>query len=68
MGTEEYVIEKGVRPAVSSIESLDRFAVAAQRLNKPVKIHVKIDTGMNRVGVSAFNNDVDAFVDHFSSY
>ena len=68
-GTEEYVIENRVRATVSSVDSLDRFADAAQRINVPAKLHVKIDTGMNRIGLSAINNDeIDRFLDHFVSF
>ncbi len=43
-------VENDVTPTVVSFESLER--AAAHRGPKPLKIHVKIDTGMGRLGFS----------------
>jgi len=41
-----------VRPTVSSLAEVGAFSAAAVRLRKTVPVHVKVDTGMGRLGVS----------------
>ena len=38
-------------PIVASLESAKRVASAALRLRRPINVHVKVDTGMGRIGV-----------------
>jgi alanine racemase len=45
-----FFVENDVTPTVVSFESLER--AAAHRSLEPLKIHVKIDTGMGRLGFS----------------
>ncbi len=42
---------RSVIPAVSSDEEIRRFSELAQRIGKPLSVHLKIDTGMGRSGV-----------------
>jgi alanine racemase len=44
-------IRMGVHPVVSSQDELMGFSEAAKRLGKTVAIHLKVDTGMGRLGV-----------------
>ncbi|MBI4376642.1 MAG: alanine racemase [Elusimicrobia bacterium] len=44
-------VEHGLTPTVASLESAQRLAQVARRLERPVDCHVKIETGMGRIGV-----------------
>jgi len=44
-------VRDDVRPTISSLPEARAFAAAAQRLRKLVPVHVKVDTGMGRLGV-----------------
>ncbi len=52
-GEEEDALHYSLTPAISRIEELDTFARAARklRLAHPVAVHLKIDTGMARLGL-----------------
>jgi alanine racemase len=50
-GAEVDALAAALTPTVYSTEGLDRLAAAAKRLETPPGVHVKIDTGMHRVGV-----------------
>ena len=41
----------GLTPAVASVESARRVAEVAARLRRTIDVHVKVDTGMGRIGV-----------------
>ena len=43
--------EFGLTPTVASLESARRLAAVAERLGKRVDCHLKIETGMSRIGV-----------------
>jgi alanine racemase len=47
----ESAVRDQVMPTISSPAEARRFSEAAQRLNRPVDVHVKVDTGMGRLGV-----------------
>lgn len=44
-------VEANLRLTVWSREHLDAAAATASRLGRPARIHLKVDTGMNRIGV-----------------
>ncbi len=46
----EPAIQNDVTCAIADLETAADFARAAQRLGKPAHIHVKVDTGMGRLG------------------
>ncbi len=50
----ETAIEKGVRMTVYSEEQAEYFAKVAKAMDKDAVVHIKIETGMNRLG---FNPD-----------
>lgn len=58
----EDLIRYDIRPAVFREETIDELSACARRLGKSVKVHVKVDTGMTRVGISP-DDDGIAFVD-----
>jgi len=48
----ERAVRDDVRPTLSSLDEAIQFSEAARRLNREVSVHVKIDTGMGRLGAS----------------
>lgn len=57
------LIEHDLIPTVSSTARLDTYAECARRLGKPIEFHLKIDTGMGRLGIPA--GLLDSFLDHW---
>jgi alanine racemase len=47
----EVAVRDEVRPTISSLAEATAFSRAAARLRKTVLVHVKVDTGMGRLGV-----------------
>ena len=47
----EQMARREIRPAVFRPDSIEALASAARRAGKPIKVHVKVDTGMNRIGI-----------------
>lgn len=58
----EDLIRYDIRPAVFRADTIDELSACACRLGKAVKVHVKVDTGMTRVGIRPDDDGV-AFVD-----
>jgi len=50
-GEEEYILTYDLIPIVYDLESLTKLSKEAQKRNKKIKIHLKVDTGMGRFGV-----------------
>jgi alanine racemase len=46
-------LESRLTPTLYTAEGIEHFAQCAHDLGKPVRVHVKVDTGMHRVGASA---------------
>lgn len=44
--------EEELRPAVFRRDTIPLLQKAAERAGKPVRVHVKVDTGMNRIGIT----------------
>jgi alanine racemase len=49
-GSEKEALSGGLIPTLYTDEGLHRLTEAAASLGKPVGVHVKVDTGMHRVG------------------
>lgn len=47
----EKMIEEEIRPAVFRPDTIEELGEAARKLGKTVKVHVKVETGMNRIGI-----------------
>lgn len=47
----EDLIRYNIRPTVFREDTIDELAECARRMCKSVKVHVKVDTGMTRVGI-----------------
>ncbi len=50
-GDEAYLLELGVTPTVSSPGEVDRISRVAAREKKKHPVHLKVDTGMGRLGI-----------------
>ena len=51
------LIEYSLMPTVFSLEFAQELSKTAQKLNKKIKIHIKLDTGMSRIGFVAGVDD-----------
>lgn len=58
---EQYpaIVEEEIRPAVCSYHAAQELSEAAGRLGKTCRIHVKIDTGMSRIGFAVGEKSAD---------
>ena len=54
----ECMIEQGIRMTVYTKEMAKEVSKLAERLHKKVYIHIKIDTGMSRLGFMAQDEDI----------
>lgn len=59
----EEIVSNEITPTVYSYELAKTFSDVAVRLGKPVKIHIKIDTGMSRIGFVAADSGNETVVD-----
>lgn len=48
----ETLAEQDIRPAVFRRDMLELLSQAGVRRDKRIKIHIKVDTGMNRIGIT----------------
>jgi alanine racemase len=58
----EAIVGAGVEPAVCTTETASALATEARRQGREVAVHLKVDTGMGRVGIAP--EEVLAFLDH----
>jgi alanine racemase len=64
-GEEKNLVAHNLTPAIHRCEHLTLFdAAAAKARKKHVPMHLKIDTGMNRLGIAA--GDMDCFAKQFA--
>lgn len=52
----ETLANEEVRPAVFREDSLKELSNAAKKCGKNIKVHIKVDTGMSRIGISPDDN------------
>ena len=57
------LVEYRLTPSISSTARLDTYAACAQRSGKPIPFHLKIDTGLGRLGLPP--NRVPSFLGHY---
>ncbi|MEC7242169.1 MAG: alanine racemase [Myxococcota bacterium] len=62
-GPEE-ALESNLTPVLFDLESAKRFDALGRARGEPVKVHLKVDTGMGRLGVLL--SDWPAFLDRFA--
>lgn len=60
-GQERLLLDNNLTPVVYRLEMAERLNRAAKERNTKVKIHVKIDTGMGRIGIRF--DEVNEFAD-----
>lgn len=58
----EDMIQYDIRPAVFREDTIEELSACAGRMGKSIKVHVKVDTGMTRLGVRPDDSGM-AFVD-----
>lgn len=63
----ERMAKEDIRATVFSKEMLPALSQAAERAGKPIKVHVKVDTGMSRIGVAPDGEGL-AFVTALAEY
>jgi alanine racemase len=57
------LIESRLTPSVSSTARLDTYAEVAARYNNPIEFHLKVDTGMGRLGLPP--DRLISFIEHY---
>lgn len=57
----EMLIQKEIRPAIFRLDTAIQLSEQAQKLGKTAKVHIKVDTGMSRIGISC-NDEGASFV------
>ena len=48
----ERLVQEDVRPALFRADQARQFSEAASRVGKSAKVHIKVDTGMSRIGIT----------------
>lgn len=64
-GEEQWIPNSSFIPTITSYEELDRLNTVSQKQSTISKIHLKIDTGMGRIGV--WHEHALDFLNHLSS-
>jgi alanine racemase len=59
------VVDYDITPTIYSLEIASKLSKLAKQKKKEVKIHIKIETGLNRLGVSP--KDAQSFISQLSS-
>ena len=63
MSDPAHLIEYRLTPSVSSTARLDTYAACARRYGRPIEFHLKVDTGMGRLGLPP--DRLTSFVEHY---
>ncbi len=53
-GDYDQVVANALTPTVSELDAVDRLAASVERIGRPARFHVEIDTGMGRSGFDRF--------------
>lgn len=62
----EYFVAYGFEPVVCTIEMVESLARAAAKTGRRIAVHLKVDTGMGRIGIQP--EDVTAFLDRCHAF
>jgi alanine racemase len=63
MSEPAHLIEYRLTPSISSTMRLDTYAECARRYGQPIEFHLKVDSGLGRLGLPL--DRVQAFVAHY---
>jgi alanine racemase len=63
MSDPAHLIEYRLTPSISSTMRLDTYAKCARHYGKPIEFHLKVDSGLGRLGLP--RDRVTAFVEHY---
>lgn len=63
----EMLVEEEIRPAVFREDSIKQLAEAAKKVGKKAKVHIKVDTGMSRIGITPDEKGLE-FVKQLMAY
>jgi alanine racemase len=63
MSDPAHLIEYRLTPSISSTMRLDTYAECARRYGRPIEFHLKVDSGLGRLGLPL--DRVVAFVEHY---
>ena len=63
MSDPAHLIEYNLTPTVSSTARLDTYAECARRYGRPIEFHLKVDTGMGRLGLPP--DRLSSFLSHY---
>ncbi len=63
MSDPAHLVEYRLTPSVSSTARLDTYAECARRYGQPIEFHLKVDTGMGRLGLPL--DRLASFVEHY---
>jgi alanine racemase len=63
MSDPAHLLKYRLTPSVSSTARLDTYAACARRYKRPIEFHLKVDTGMGRLGLPP--DRLAAFVAHY---
>lgn len=65
-GQENMLLNQGLTPVIYRLEQAEAFDAAAKERNSIAAVHLKIDTGMGRIGVR--HDEIDPFLDRFARF
>lgn len=65
-GQENMLLNQGLTPVIYRLDQAEAFDAAAKARNSIAEIHLKIDTGMGRIGVR--DDEIDQFLDKFARF
>lgn len=63
MSDPAHLIEYRLTPSISSTMRLDTYAECARRYGRPIEFHLKVDSGLGRLGLPL--DRLTAFVEHY---
>jgi alanine racemase len=63
MSDPAHLIEYRLTPSISSTMRLDTYAECARRYGQPIEFHLKVDSGLGRLGLPL--DRIEAFVRHY---
>ena len=63
----EELIREEIRPAIYRRDTVEELAAAAAKVGKKAKVHIKVDTGMGRIGITPDDEGL-AFVKYVTEH